>query len=285
MTSFSFKTFLKVANKDELKALAENSSHINDLCSKLNLKYSQVKYLYRKIGIDLHFSKKEKNLVANPSLDIPKETLVSMAGKPLQRVSLDLKLKPKKVKELFAKHGLPIPVKANNFATSCPISKEDLEYQYLTLNQSLSALGEKYDVSKQLVANWCVFYNIPVRNAGFFSPVHSNSNIYKHPIWNLTNEEFLLQVKQYSCISEFCKSQDISANLFYRFLDERKIPSPFPRNKLTTLTKEYLLDLYLNKDMTLKQIAEHENCHLQTINRYFKAFGINAGLKRKLQKI
>lgn len=264
MASVSFKKLLKVVSFDELQALANSSTSIKDLCAKLNFTYAQVVYLYGKVGIDL---KPLQQGAGKPLL--PKEAIIGHIGKTLQVVCKELNLKPKQVKILFAQHGLPVPVKASNFASKCKISKQELEHGYLTLKQPLSVLGEKYGVSKQQVANWLVFHQIPVRSTG------SLKNVPKpiHPIWALSEEEFLNRAKLYATATEFCESENLSLSLFNIFLKKRNLKTPFPR-QLYSFSKEYIVDLYLNQGMTIKQIAEQEGCHWQTINRCLKRFGL-----------
>ncbi len=264
MASVSFKKLLKVVSYDELQALAKSSTSIKDLCGKLNFTYSQVVYLYGKVGIDL---KPLQEGAGKPLL--PKDAILGHIGKNLQVVCKELDLKPKQVKILFTQHGLPVPMKASNFASKCKISKQELEHEYVTLKQSLSVVGKKYGVSKQQVSNWLVFHQIPVRSAG------SLKNVPKpmHPIWELSNEEFLKRAKLYATSLEFCESENMSIGLFVSFIKKRNLKTPFPR-QLYSFTKEYIEDLYLNKSMTIKQIAEQEGCHWQTINRCLKAFGL-----------
>lgn len=276
MASFSFKTLLKILSKEELQAIASSSTSIEDLCAKLNLSKVQVQYLYKKIGIPIKKNKTSATSFTKPLL--PKEDLLRLAGKPMQVICKELNLKPKKVITLFSQHGLPVPVRSNNFASKCPISKEDLEHQYTTLKQSLSVVGQIYQVSKQQVANWLVFYQIPVRPKGVF--LENQRKIKRHKIWSWSNDEFLNKVKSYHNAQDFCKKEKVSVNLFNEFLKERNIETPFPKQKFY-FTKEYLLELYTVKNMSFKEIAEQEGCHWQTINRCFKEFGIKGRLGRR----
>lgn len=279
MASFSFKTLLKVISKEELQTLASTSLDIDDLCTKLNLNKMQIRYLYSKAGIELSLFKSKK-LIPNPAQVFSKEDLIVHIGKPLHIVCKELNLKPKKVISLFTENNLPAPIKSNNFASKCPVSKQDLEHEYLTLKRTLTLIGEKYQVSKQQVANWLNFYQIPVRKGGF-----GNTEIprktRKHSIWSWTDEEFLTKVISVNVSSahEFCEKENISYSLFNNFIRVRNIPSPFPKQKFE-FTKEYIQDLYLVKSMTIKQIAVQEGCHWQTINRCLKEFGLT-GTKPK----
>jgi hypothetical protein len=271
MASFSFKTLLKVISVAELQALALNSSNVEDLCTKLNLNPAQVRYLYKKAGIELSFFK-NKRLVPNPEQIYTKEDLVKYIGKPLHEVSLELNLKPKKVINLFSQHDLPVPIRSNNFAIKCPISKQELEYEYLTLNKTTTKLGEKYQVSKQQICNWLSFYKIPVKPKGF-TKGNPSRNFRKHKLWSWSNEEFLNKVKSYESAKDFCRKEKISFALFNTFIKERNLETPFPKQKFE-FTKEYIVDLYLVKNMTIKQIAKQEGCHWQTINRCLKKYGL-----------
>jgi len=281
MTSFSFKTLLKVISVDELKALATSSDHIDDLCTKLNLTKAQVQYLYRKIGINkLEFKSKSKEIpiyTGKPLL--PKEVLVAHIGKSLQTVCKELNLKPKRVIRLFTQHDLPVPVRLNNYASKCSISKDELEHEYVTLKKSLSVIGEKYQVSKQQVSNWLTFYKIPVRARGFVN-TEIPRKTRKHYIWSWTNDEFLNKAKSFTNAHEFCEKENISYALYNNFVKERGIKPPFPKQKFV-FTKEYIVDLYLVKGMTIKEIAVQEGCHWQTINRCLKAFDL-IGSKPKI---
>jgi len=286
MASFSFKTLLKVVSKEELQELASSSLHIDDLCKKLNLNKMQIRYLYLKAGIELSLFKSKK-LIPNPAQIFSKEDLIVHIGKPLQVVCKELNLKPKKVINLFTENNLPAPIKSNNFASKCPVSKQDLEHEYLTLKKSLNTIGEKYNVSKQQVSNWLYFYQIPVRTRGFIQDIPRKTK--KHPMWSWTDEEFLNKVKSSISSQDFCKKENISYALFNNFIKERGIKPPFPKQKFL-FTKEYIIDLYLVKSMTIKEIAEQEGCHWQTINRCLKAFGLTGSkpktwLKRKRKKI
>jgi hypothetical protein len=277
MSSFSFKTFLKFVSKDDLQALASSTTYIEELCSKLNLNKAQVIYLYKKVGIALKIKKDKKTSFGKPLL--LKEQIEHLVGKPLQVVCQELNLKPKKVITLFSQHGLPVPVRSNNFATKCPISKQELEHEYITLNKTTISLGEKYQVSKQQICNWLVFYQIPVRPKGFNSGL--KRKVKRQKIWSWSNDEFLTKVKNYESAKDFCKKENVSYIIFNKFIKERNIETPFPKQKFE-FTKEYLLDLYMVQNMSIKEIAEHEGCHWQTINRYFKEFGIKGRLgKRK----
>jgi len=280
MTSFSFKTLLKVISVEDLQALALNSASLEEICNKLNLNHMQVRYLYRKVGIELSFIKSKK-LIPNPEDVFTKEDLLKHVDKCLQIVCRELNLKPKKVINLYIKHDLPVPVRSNNFANKCPISKQELEYEYLSLNKSLFVLSEKYQVSKQQIANWLVFHQIPVRSRGTVKEI---PRVYRrHVIWSWSNEEFLNKAKSYASAQEFCENEKMSITIYHSFLDKRKIAPPFPRQKFD-FSKDYIVDLYLIKNMTIKQIAEQEGCHWQTINRCLKKYGL-VGSKPKIWNI
>ena len=277
--SFSFKTFLKVVNKEELQTLASSFTNLDDLCSKLNLTKVQVQYLYKKAGIELRKDLKKTISTSKKPL-LPKEVLTQHIGKPLQVVCQELNLKPKKVITLFSQHGLPVPVRSNNFATKCPISKQELEHEYITLNKTTTILGEKYQVSKQQVCNWLAFYKIPIKPRGCTKD-NPNRKTRKHKLWSWTNEEFLKTAEGFTNAKDFCTHVGISFALFSIFIKKRNIETPFPKQKFE-FTKEYIEELYFVKNMTIKEIAEHEGCHWQTINRCFREFEIKGKLgKRK----
>jgi transposase len=274
--SFSFKTFLKIISKEDLIALAQNTSDIDEICLKLNLNKPQVRYLYHKINFPIRFYKAKAPTPL--AINITKEDLQALTGKSLQFVSKALNLKPKRVLAMFTLYGLEPPRKITNYCTSCDTPKDELMHLYLDLKKPLSEIGLKYGVSKQTVSNWLGFYNIPTRTRG--SHFNEKRKRKTHPIWNQPKEYILKKMSQYESLSEFCLKENVSTSTCLKYIKTHNIQSPFCKRKMN-ITKEELKDLYLNQSLTINQIAELKKVHIQTIFRYLKEFDLTGLKKRK----
>lgn len=278
--SFSFKRFLKVVNEDQLITLASTCSSIQDLANKLKLTPQQVRYLYKKINIALAFNKQWKTSKFDFLNKYTLEEIQPLVNEPIQAVSEKLNLKPKKVKMLFSHFNLTIPAFAFNYSRSSKVPKEEIERLYSIEKKSLSELSVIFNVSRQQVSNWLYFYNIPLRSRG---TQKGTNRIKKHPIWNLSPDEFILKTKNYVDLKAFLAGESMSNQVFYGYLEEHNIPNPYAIKKLE-ITKEQLIDLYLIQLLTIQQIADHLGCHYQTVCRLLKKYDM-VGSKPKTWQV
>ncbi len=139
------------------------------------------------------------------------------------------------------------------------ISREELCYQYITLDKTVKQCAKYFCCSSTLIYKKLKQYNI---NKG-------------HPIEFSKEELYYHYIVLGKSIRELAAYFGISIVTLRKQLQKYNIK----KDTFVAIQKEELTDLYLDKNMTIEELAEHFKCGATTIKRNLKKYGIKKGAR------
>ena len=155
--------------------------------------------------------------------------------------------------KLLRKHNLPVRTINRNYN----IRREALKEHYVDKKYNLEKCGECFNVSSSTILKLLRRYNLPIR--------HNKKDISKEDLYVHQKLSALKCGEKLGC-SEGC---------ILRKLRDFCIPVRPPTAPNTNITKEKLIELYLDEQLSTSQCAKKLNCHKSTIRDNLKKYGIS----------
>ena len=143
------------------------------------------------------------------------------------------------------------------------LTKEFLTEQYINQNKSIIKISKEYKAPTSVISNKIKRYNL--------AKLTNEQKIKKEELENL-------YIHKHLSITKIAKQLGSTSFIISNLLTKYNIPKrPLFKNKISDLTekdKENLVDLYVNKNKSIKNLADKYNLPELTISNFLNSLGI-----------
>lgn len=155
------------------------------------------------------------------------------------------------------------------------LSKEQLEELYVRQGKTAQEIANIFNINKTSVLNWLHSYQIPIKHPNSYYRGVFKINIDEEILRDL----YLTQKKTLREIALILKVPETILSARLRFF---KIPARKAKDyRKVKISKEEIVDLYVNQKQSLKQIAKKIGCDYNTLSKTMSENGISIEYLKK----